>query len=695
MKSFSKPRRRFLAIFLAIIMFVQLLPPAQAFAKLTPDNDGPVFTDIAKPIIDIMGEDNSRREGNIKHFLLDDKSYEAVVYTDPVHYKENGKWQDIDNTITEEADAAIYETAATGEMSKAIVSAADKKIFTNTKNDFKIKVAKNTTASQLVRITKGKFELGWSLAGLSSVTGEKIAKDLSSLNSMSERDKKLVLPNLQEDIKFIDALPGTDITYQIQSAKVKENFVLKAKQSGPVVYTINLDLKNLEAKLNTDNSISFMSTDENLSKELRDQKYGNSKSGLEKASQESITAQQRNDMKEAEAEYKKDYSEPVEIYKIPAPMMYDAKGEECRDFRIELVSAKSGTGYELTMIPNEEWLQDSQRAYPVTIDPTVETTLDASLISDAHVSSGYATTNYYNSVIVKTGNPSAGSSGINRTYVKLTLPTITSSSIITSAIYKMKLYNTYNNSDVVNLHEVTGSWTETGITWNNKASYASSKVEDYTIINGTNGTEVKWDITSLAKGWYSNKPYNGLMLKDHDETTGSYIDYYSADTSATYSTYRPTAVITYVNNEGFEDTWTYHSAGIGRGGEASVNDYTGNAIYTHDDMAADGSRMPISINHVWNSSNNALNLYKGLGWRLNVDQRIKGETIGTDALYSYTDEDGSKHYFKELQGASLYHDEDGLNITMTADLASTEKRYIVKDKGDNKLYFIRVANLRK
>ena len=114
MKLFSKPRRRVLAIFLAIIMFVQLLPPAQAFAKSAPVNDGPVLTDVVKPIIDITGEDNSRREGNIKHFLLEDKSYEAVVYADPVHYKENGKWLDIDNTITEEADAAIYESSATG-----------------------------------------------------------------------------------------------------------------------------------------------------------------------------------------------------------------------------------------------------------------------------------------------------------------------------------------------------------------------------------------------------------------------------------------------------------------------------------------------------------------------------------------------------------------------------------------------------
>ena len=39
--------------------------------------------------------------------------------------------------------------------------------------------------------------------------------------------------------------------------------------------------------------------------------------------------------------------------------------------------------------------------------------------------------------------------------------------------------------------------------------------------------------------------------------------------------------------------------------------------------------------------------------------------IGTKDLYSYTDEDGSKYYFKELQGATLYHNEDGLNITMT------------------------------
>ena len=55
-----------------------------------------------------------RREANVKHFRLEDGTYEAVTYGYPVHRKDaNGEWQDIDNRLFSAAVSGknVYSTA--------------------------------------------------------------------------------------------------------------------------------------------------------------------------------------------------------------------------------------------------------------------------------------------------------------------------------------------------------------------------------------------------------------------------------------------------------------------------------------------------------------------------------------------------------------------------------------------------------
>ena len=55
---------------------------------------------VTDEIIGNVSEVESLREENVKHFRLADGTYEAIVYSQPVHRKDKeGVWQDIDNTI--------------------------------------------------------------------------------------------------------------------------------------------------------------------------------------------------------------------------------------------------------------------------------------------------------------------------------------------------------------------------------------------------------------------------------------------------------------------------------------------------------------------------------------------------------------------------------------------------------------------
>ena len=65
---------------------------------------------------EIVGEVSDKRDANIKHFIREDLTYEAAIYPTAVHYWSDNAWQDIDNTLVEQSDAAnhrFWQTART------------------------------------------------------------------------------------------------------------------------------------------------------------------------------------------------------------------------------------------------------------------------------------------------------------------------------------------------------------------------------------------------------------------------------------------------------------------------------------------------------------------------------------------------------------------------------------------------------
>lgn len=88
---------------------------------------------------EILEEVVSKREECVKHFRKSDLSMVAVLYSEPVHYKdENGNFQEIDNTLAEE----------NGE-------------FKNTENQLKVKLSKNFDNKKLVTVTSDGNEISW------------------------------------------------------------------------------------------------------------------------------------------------------------------------------------------------------------------------------------------------------------------------------------------------------------------------------------------------------------------------------------------------------------------------------------------------------------------------------------------------------------------------------------------------------
>ncbi|MDV3426780.1 MAG: hypothetical protein LIR50_06265, partial [Bacillota bacterium] len=171
--------KKILSYILSFLLVFYTLP-ITAFASEINQNPPEVKTTTAESSSEvsdkkIIGEIQGKREANIKHFYMADGSYQAVVYPYNVHYKENGIWQDIDNTLKDSSD----------ENNQGILE--------NNKNSFKIKISKNTDSDNLVRIQKDKYEIGWNIEGINKTKCEPVTLD-------TEKEEELINNDVEDTI---------------------------------------------------------------------------------------------------------------------------------------------------------------------------------------------------------------------------------------------------------------------------------------------------------------------------------------------------------------------------------------------------------------------------------------------------------------------------------------------------------------
>jgi RHS repeat-associated protein len=629
----------------------------------------------------IVGEVTDKRDKSTKTFRKSDGSFEATIYNTAIHYLDQGQWKDIDNSLVDAKD----------DKGNAILK--------NKENAFSVEISKNSSSDKLVNIKKDGYELSWNIeetqtnASASTVqsdlsgllSGDKTSTDSAGVDTGTEtvsqenaapvsatvkqadeaqsnkniekiaadkvskikgydklsdakkaelvqisqsNEEKKTLKNVSSSVDFKQIFKDIDLNYTLSGDTVKESIVLNKAIENPV-FKFNLNVTNMVPKIDKNNNIVFY------------------------------------DVKDTEKV----------VYTMKAPYMYDAKNVSSDNINISI--EKTDKGYILTVKPDSKWL-NSNRAYPITIDPTVDTSIDPDDIQDSYVSSAESGTCFWLSQRLKTGY---NGTSVYRTYIKFNnLPKLESSDMITNA--SLYVSSSYESSSYVNVHEVTGDWQSSTLTWNNKPGY-NSIIEDYQQVISDDDTYT-WDITNLAKKWYCTSANYGLMLKANSEAEGK-TEYYSSDQDI--SDLRPMAEFDYVNNSGLESYWTYHSQDAGRAGIGNVNDYNGNLVLIHSDLEMNGNRMPVSISHVYNSSdadqNDLTRQWMGAGWSMNITQRIYQQTIGDTDYWVYVDDNATKKYFADDDSTSL---SDELNQGYTF-IKETSGSYTIKDLMGNQIKF--------
>ncbi|CDM67294.1 Hypothetical protein CM240_0115 [Clostridium bornimense] len=366
-----------------------------------------------------------------------------------------------------------------------------------------------------------------------------------------------------------------------------------------------------------------------------------------------------------------------------SPYLIDANGESTTDVKVE-IKGENGK-YTLILEPNKSWINDKNRAYPVTLDPVVSTSTDIRDIEDNSVHSRWdvANTNYYNTNPLTIGKAEKDGNDISRAFIKFKLPSeITSAEMVLKAQLNLALWSNSDGRSQINVHKVLNNWDTRNITWNNQPGY-NSRIEDYAMVNGSGGSWYSWDITSIAKEWFTTGNNYGLLLKTEGDG-GYYQEFISSDvTDPNVVAGRPLVQFQFINACGLESYWTYTTQDIGRAGTGYVNNYNGNLTLIHDDLSMSGNRLPISINHVFNNYERTKNIGYGSGFRLNLAQTIERKQYGSDWYYEHVDEDGTKQRYKDDGGTTLKNEvQEELTLTKNSDGTFT-----IKDTEDSKMNF--------
>lgn len=633
----SKVFFKIIAIFMSILLVLQILPFSVIAANIEESEE-------IEEAPEIMAEVETLRDEYTKHYRMSDGTYIAATYPEPVHYVVNGKWIDIDNSLSKENvdGISVYKNSKSKHSVSFSESIADKGVTIKNSNGYEISFTPEFAEKKSK--VKGK---------------KKDTKDLDSVaildseQKKDEKSEKMSVKNKTSGMKYSDVYDDADLEYILTSSSLKENIVVN-KAKNKYEYKFKADFGGLTPVNESDGSIGL---------------------------------------------YKTVGSTQVLEMCIEAPYMYDANGEISNAVSISF--KQTSKKYSVTVTADKEWINADEREFPVVIDPTVQLDVSRSDIKDTYVDTSKPTTNFQNDYYLYVGKNSLGTT---RTYIKYVLPDLPDCSIVAGAYLSLVQYEHDPGTGATNYVYAydcgDNSWDISTITWNNqpmnKTSLSSYNVLDYQAYQSTIGLKYAFDITKAAKNWYEKGVNNGIMLASSDESVTKRSRFCSANYS-TNSELFPSVWVAYVNNTGIEDYWTYQTVDLGRSGVGYISDYNGSFTYIHTDAATAGNRMQASVSHVFSNDKTYFggtygNMKIGVGFRFDLLEKVElisnsgdyASLYAADYRLKYIDSDGTVHYFKSTDTTNKYAHEFNDKLTVTK---LDSGRYRMEDDSGNKKEF--------
>lgn len=575
----NKRWMRFLAMTLAVTVLATTVDTTLLAAPETATEEAVTEQEMERLITEDTGESDAvilseveeEREEDSKTFYMSDGSFMVAQYDVPIHYEdEEGEWQEIDRTLELETEEGAAMTAEAVHLEDAEEDAQEiseeienqEEVYTTTERtgeEEKTKFASTITAGKTVTIQNETYPLSWGIQSTEPV--EATLQEVQTAKANDAEEELLAADINSQVVNYPDIFPNVDAQYQVQATGIKENIILKQKEAKHA-FTILYEIGGL------------------VPEQIDDQ---------------TIVLTDGNEV----------------IYQICAPYMQDASGSISEEVTLSMEQQTEGE-LAVTMTGEKDWLDDEERCYPVVLDPTVVTKTKKSAIDSTFITSGQANTNYSGKFELLIGKESATYKNC-RALVKIKLPELNVGDMVVNAKMSLIMYGAEFYADTtpdlqINAHQIQEEWEYDKVTWNNRPAFDST-VLDYQYI-GREDVENKeyekqFDITEAVKSWYEGTTENhGIMVKSYTES-GSYAEtgvkgYFWPERYNSEQELYPRYYITYRNNKGLEDYWTYTTLSAGTAGTAYINDYTGNLVFVHEDVSTTGELLPVALQHVYN-----------------------------------------------------------------------------------------------
>ena len=646
-------------------------------------------------------EDISRREKHAKHFDLGCGRYQAVMYSDQVHFAdENGAMQEIDNNL----ESAVEN---------------GRSILRNRANPMKVEFPAQTDDGDLVKITHNGKTLSWRMenelpAASPTIRNGAVLKRemlLKHANHMKGRlNKKLLTANVISNAATASlAAEPAALSVKVSPTALKEFISSDLDANAVSALMAAEDVNSLNDEQLEKAVFSVADRRADITHRSAEISYSGLRPGVSARyrmegtrMKEDIVVDSAEALNEValllcnDFNYIVDDQQRVEVmdkqtnevcFTFNPPLVFDAAGHQ----EIATVSLENRTSdVRMTYGLSAEFLASA--VYPVTIDPVVKTGYKSlTNVDDAYIWEANPSTNYSSPYLMRCGE---GEGGESIALIRFNnLINQRASDTIISAHLRLCVEN-YGAGDpeYFACHPIVSSWTNNKVTWNNMKPSGETKISKNILayITNTLYLENYFDITNLCRTWYkkdaSGKSQNfGVAIRypSDSDCDSKYVEW-TATTGV--SGRAPRLVVNYVSHAGLESWWHYEQMSTGRAGTAYVDIYNGNLVYEHSDTSTTGNLMPVSVKHYYNSCLSASDPCScGLGWRTSMNQTVTYTTIGTN-YYVWTDGDGTKHYFDA--SATPYKDCEGMEMT----LKKTDTQITITDKGHNVMTFKKIGD---
>lgn len=522
--------------------------------------------------------------------------------------------------------------------------------YKNTAGELNITLPNELDTAGAVTVSNSEYSISFSPVGIIKSASGKVKNisqkaDKSKYKDMTPAEITEKSPT-SGSMTYSGVYENSDIHYDVQSNKLKESIILDKKPNKHLKYTYTVTAKGLSAELLDNNVIEFF-TGEGKTREV--------------------------------------------VFTMPAPFMFDSENVTSYDITVNLEKESDGI-YTLTYTPNTDWLRDKERAYPVTIDPTVIT---GNATEDTYTSSYDPYLNFPNDPFLYVGSK-------YRSYLKFnSLPELPEDYIIVKANLKLCQASSATGY-VLKVGQI-----DNDCYWDTASSHFQldhtnpPDVYDYkyVTVNSLDSNDyLSIDIKYFYNNWHKGRVQNnGLMLSTDSDSDSTTAFYHSLE-----SDYKPYIEVEYADVTNENVNQTSRTMDVGRAGTVHINDVTGNMTLVRNDIAAAGNIMPVSISMIYNTKDagkvlfgsGSLNAY-GSGFRTNYSQTLKFVTVtSTHKYYEYVDENGYKIRFMPNNDTTatepdeLFVNEDsGYTLYVdTADKTNPSKAYIIDGSGNKYLF---------